>query len=56
LRSFVMENCRIQTKRENKFYICTPNLVHLHFNQGCGTLSFPEKLDEMVCFQYNILR
>ncbi|KAJ3687351.1 hypothetical protein LUZ61_016515 [Rhynchospora tenuis] len=47
LRKLVMDNCTIRTKRENKFYICTPNLVHLHFNQGCGTLSHHEKLDQM---------
>ncbi|KAJ1691976.1 hypothetical protein LUZ63_016131 [Rhynchospora breviuscula] len=47
LRKLVMENCTIRTKRENKFYICTPNLVHLHFNQGCGTLTHHEKLNQM---------
>ncbi|KAJ4752274.1 F-box/RNI-like superfamily protein [Rhynchospora pubera] len=47
LRKLVMESCTIRTKRENKFYICTPNLVHLHFNQGCGTLSHHETPNQM---------
>ncbi|XP_078151795.1 uncharacterized protein LOC144547058 [Carex rostrata] len=48
LRNLILEQCRIQTKREDKFYICTPNLVHLHFNQGCGVLSHHEKFNEMI--------
>ncbi|KAF3341112.1 F-box/LRR-repeat protein [Carex littledalei] len=33
LRNLVMEKCEIQNQRENEFYICTPNLENLHFNQ-----------------------
>lgn len=50
LRNLILENCRIQTKREHKFYICAPSLTHLHFNQGCGALPLHKNSDEMVCF------
>ncbi|KAJ4809015.1 F-box/RNI-like superfamily protein [Rhynchospora pubera] len=47
LTKLFIENCTIRTKRENKFCISTPNLAHLHFNQGCGTLTHHEKLNQM---------
>ncbi|XP_078152732.1 FBD-associated F-box protein At4g10400-like [Carex rostrata] len=46
LRNLVVENCEIRIQWKNKFYICTPNLVHLRFNQKYAICWPPEELHE----------
>ncbi|XP_078152729.1 F-box protein At5g03100-like [Carex rostrata] len=53
LRNLFMENCGIQNLRENKFYICTPNLENLHFNQKYVVFSPTGKVN--VFFQQFML-